>query len=408
MNETGNTSEAGRPSDKSLHVAQPLREPVRAAYIHIPFCLRKCAYCDFASCAGQLDLIPAYVDMLLREISLTAAALKPDWRTPLDSVFFGGGTPSLLSPPDLERILVALEAAFGFSANTEISFEANPGTLNEARMHEFRQAGCNRISLGIQSLNPQLLKTLGRLHNAEEAVLSLKQAEAAGFSRISADLMFGLPGQTVADVAATVNQLLELPVNHLSFYSLSLEPGTVFYQRYHNKPELLPTEETERAQYSYLLAAASTAGMEHYEISNAACPGERCRHNLVYWRAEPYYGFGAAAHSYVGAVRRGNNSNTAAYMNCIAEAEEAFAAAVSAENISRQEQEQEFMLLGLRLVAGVSAGDFQQRFGSDLWQRFAAEIKRLTRRGLLEKSGEYLYLTRTGLDLANQVFMEFV
>lgn len=389
-------------------ISKPVCSPVRAAYIHIPFCQRKCAYCDFASCAGKLDLLPAYVEALLREIRLTALFSETGKHQPLDSVFFGGGTPSLMHPADLSKILTALADSFGLSPKAEITFEANPGTLNGVRMREFRQTGCNRISLGVQTLNPGLLAVLGRLHDAETAIDSLRQAEAAGFTRISADLMFGLPGQTLADVESTVKQILDLPVNHLSYYSLSLEPGTVFYAKYHERPELLPDEETERAQYDLLIAASSAAGMEHYEISNSACPGERCRHNTVYWRAEPYYGFGAAAHSYVKAVRRGNESNLNTYLEKIAVAEAPFAAAVSVEEISRPEQEQEFMLLGLRLLEGVSAGDYHARFGSDLWQRFAPEIERLTRRGLVEKYDNSLRLTKTGLDLANQVFVEFV
>jgi len=261
--------------------AGPLCEPVRAAYVHIPFCIRKCAYCDFASYAGCLDLLPSYVDAVCNEIAIAAAGLDPSLRAPLDSAFLGGGTPSLLEPSDLARILDTLAAEFGLSKDAEITLEANPGTVDRARLAEYRRAGCNRISVGVQSMAPHLLETLGRIHRPEEAAAALRLADAAGFSRISADLMFGLPGQSLADVAATAEAVLALPVSHLSFYSLSLEPGTPFHQRYHDHPELLPDEDAERDQYACLIEAAARAGLRQYEISNAARPGEECRHNLV-------------------------------------------------------------------------------------------------------------------------------
>ena len=386
----------------------PILEPVRAAYIHIPFCVRKCAYCDFASYAGCLDRLPAYVDALLREIDLAASGLNPALRAPLGSVFLGGGTPSLLAPADLARLLDALERAFHFTSAVEITVEANPGTLDRIRMAEYRQAGCNRISIGVQTMSPRLLQTLGRIHEPAEAAEALRQAEAAGFNRISADLMFGLPGQTLDDVAETAHSILALPVTHLSFYSLSLEPGTPFYRQYHDHPELLPDDESERAQYACLIAESAAAGMRQYEISNAACAGEECRHNLVYWRAEPYFGFGAGAHSYVGGVRRGNVDTIPVYLERITTADGPFAAAETDEAISRSGQEQEFMLLGLRLLDGVDSRDFRRRFGNDLFARFQPEIGRLTARGLLTRSGDSVRLTRLGLDFANQVFMEFV
>ena len=386
-------------------------EPVTSAYVHIPFCVKKCAYCDFASYAGCIDRLPAYVDALVREIAIsadTADATETAGGRALKTVFFGGGTPSLLSPAHIERLLRALSDTFGLDEQAEVTIEANPGTIRPEQSRAYRQAGCNRISIGVQSMQPHLLRLLGRIHRPEEALESIRMAYDAGFSRISADLMFGLPEQTVADVDATARAILELPVSHLSFYSLSLEPGTVFHERYDRHPERLPDEETERAQYETMRERAALAGLIPYEISNAARPGEACRHNLVYWQARPYHGFGAGAHGYVQGVRRGNATGIEEYLSLVESAERPFPAAITEERLSRSQQEQEFMLLGLRLLEGVDADRFAIRFGGDLFDVFRNEIQSLTSRGLIEQSGKRVRLTRLGLDLANQVFMEFV
>lgn len=399
------------PHDRS---DQPVIEPVTSAYVHFPFCVKKCAYCDFASYAGCLDRLPAYVDAVIREIAVTAETVNKanradrSGRHALKTVFLGGGTPSLVPPGQIDRMLQALADAFGLDEQAEITIEANPGTIQMEQLRSYRQAGCNRISIGVQSMQPHLLRLLGRIHQPEESVESIQMAYEAGFSRISADLMFGLPEQTAADVDATVRAILNLPVSHLSFYSLSLEPGTVFHDRYDRHPEWLPDEETERAQYEIVRERAAAAGLVPYEISNAARPGEACRHNLVYWQARPYYGFGAGAHSYVRGVRRGNTTGIDEYLSRIAAAGHPFPAAVSQERLSRKQQEQEFMLLGLRLLEGVDADHFASRFGGDLFTVFQNEIQLLTTRGLIEQSGRRVRLTRLGLDLANQVFMEFV
>lgn len=411
---------AAEAAQERVRSHQPVIEPVTSAYVHIPFCVKKCAYCDFASYAGCLDRLPAYVDAVIREIAISAETAKNANRAskannadraerhPLKTVFLGGGTPSLLSPVQIDGLLQALADAFGLDELAEITIEANPGTVQLEQLRSYRQAGCNRISIGVQSMQPHLLRLLGRIHQPEESVESIQMAHEAGFSRISADLMLGLPEQTIADVDATARAILTLPVSHLSFYSLSLEPGTVFHDRYDRHPEWLPDEETERAQYETVRERAAAAGLVPYEISNAARPGEACRHNLVYWEARPYHGFGAGAHSYVGGVRRGNTTGIEEYLTQIAAADHPFPAAATQERLSRSQQEQEFMLLGLRLLDGVDADRFTARFGGDLFAVFKNEIQLLTTRGLIERSGQHVRLTRLGLDLANQVFMEFV
>jgi oxygen-independent coproporphyrinogen-3 oxidase len=383
----------------------PLIEPVTAAYIHIPFCVRKCAYCDFISYAGCAERLPAYVEAVIREIKNAAQVCKGP---PLKSVFFGGGTPSLLPPLLLERLLQTLSTAFAFTTDVEISIEANPGTLAPDQLSAYHQSGCNRISFGVQSTKPHLLRLLGRIHEPEDVTVSIRQAVAAGFTRISADLMFGLPQQTVTDVYASIHDVLNLPVTHVSFYSLSLEDDTLFSERYRNHPELLPDDETERAQYETIIEETARVGMAHYEISNAALPGEQCRHNRTYWQAQPYYGFGAGAHGYVAGVRRGNLTGIDAYIQRICANDTPFAAAESAVLLTRSEQEQEFMLLGLRLLEGVDARTFAKRFGRRMFVRFKDEIADLCTRGLIIREKNGVHLTRTGLDLANQVFMQFV
>lgn len=393
--------------DRELETAtdRPLIEPVTAAYVHVPFCVRKCGYCDFTSYAGSLPRLPDYIETLVKEIKSTPV---PSRQTPLETVYLGGGTPSLLRPGQVERLLDTLSDRFGLDREAEVTIEANPGTVQPDQLRDYVKAGVNRISIGVQTTEPRLLKLLGRIHQPQEAVDAILAAHAAGFKRISADLMFGLPEQTVADVERTARTILALPVSHLSFYSLSIEEGTPFHAAYGRHPERLPDEETERAQYDRLLTKAAQAGLVHYEISNAAKSGDESRHNLVYWQARPYYGFGAGAHSYVAGVRRGNAQSLDDYGFRVKSGLGPFAAAISGQALTRQEQEQEFMLLGLRLIAGVEADSFQRRFGIRLDQRFQAEIRSTIDRGLLEKTATGYRLTRRGLDLANQVFMEFV
>jgi len=316
-------------------------------------------------------------------------------------------------PTQLAGILAALDQAFGLAESGEFTLEANPGTVDAAGLELCRRAGYNRISFGLQAVQPHLLKLLGRIHDWNDFTASVNMAVRAGFLSINADIMIGLPRQTINDVAQTLDSLLQLPVDHISFYSLSLEDGTPLQKICARDPGLLPDEETERAQYHLVRQTLLQAGFEHYEISNAARPGHRCRHNQVYWHGGPYYGFGVAAHSFTGQIRRGNTSDLAAYLAAWndqdpANPPQAFAAARVLETIGRNEAQKEMMLLGLRLLDGVDFTDFAARFGCDLRDCFGGQLRELTRRGLLQADNRGVRLTLTGLDLANQVFMEFV
>jgi oxygen-independent coproporphyrinogen-3 oxidase len=391
-------------------------EQIRAAYVHWPFCKRKCAYCDFISwpaTPGQTDL---YTQCVLNEIKAVSAWSHQKGLTmPLTSVFYGGGTPSLAQPEQLIAILSALAAQFGLAANAEITFEANPGTVTAKSLQQLSNAGFNRISFGLQAAQDSLLQTLGRIHTCDDFVRSVQAARAAGFTRISADLMLGLPGQTLADVAASLDLLLELGINHISYYSLIIEPGTPFADRYMDRPDLLPDDQLEREMYHLVVDRLAAQGIRAYEISNAASPGEACRHNLVYWRGQPYYGFGVAAHSFAAGVRRGNTEDWREFSRIWGENPAAaqpaswpFLASISAEPIDEQEARKEMFLLGLRLIDGVSWADFKARFGLDARDLFAAAFSRLQQRGLLVCDTDGARLTRTGLDFANLVFAEFV
>lgn len=380
---------------------------VTAAYLHIPFCVRKCLYCDFVSFAGvnqtrQLE----YTDQLAAEIDRIAdqvsSGVLPLDAAPLQTVFFGGGTPSFLPAKRLAGLLDRLTGRFSLAADAEVTLEANPGTTTPEGLAVCHQAGFNRISFGLQSASPLLLKTLGRIHDAADFQSSVQMAVAAGFERISADIMFGLPDQSEKDIEDTLQLIFSLPINHVSFYGLILEEGTPLFDAYHHRPARihLPDDEQERSQYHLIRRRLAENGFAHYEISNSARPGEQCRHNLVYWHGLPYYGFGVAAHSYLAGLRRANPATLEAYAGTWQPE--------VLEQVSRDEGMKEMLLLGLRLVNGVAVNDFYRRFGVTLDERFRLEIDSLQARGLLIVDQERIRLSETGLDLANQVFQEFI
>jgi oxygen-independent coproporphyrinogen III oxidase len=391
-------------------------QPAGSAYVHIPFCVRKCSYCDFCSYPGQSAAKQAdYTAALLREIAAAGCWARgadgPATR-PLDTVFVGGGTPTVLPAEQLSAILAALRRELGLAGDGEFTLEANPGTVDDAGLRACRQAGFNRISLGLQAIQPHLLDILGRIHTRDDFVAGVVLAKDCGFQSINADIMFGLPGQTTRDVADTVDFLLDMPVDHLSFYSLSLEEGTPLKALCDARPELLPDEETEREQYHLIIERLVKAGFVHYEISNAARPGRTCRHNLVYWQGRSYFGFGVAAHSFLQGVRRGNTVGLDDYLQAFRPVEpgavDPFAAAELLETLDARSAMNEMMMLGLRLLAGVAWRDFADRFGVGLMDVFGPRIAALKKRGLLETDETGVRLSRAGLDLANQVFMEFV
>jgi oxygen-independent coproporphyrinogen-3 oxidase len=378
--------------------------------------MHRCGYCDFNTYAGLDDLIPAYVDALIAEARYFAAAAGE--RLPVHTIFFGGGTPSLLPVQQIERILATLAECYSLSANVEISLEANPGTLSPDYLRGLRAAGVNRLSLGVQSASPQELLVLERQHDFTDVILSVKWARQAGFDNLNLDWIFGLPGQSLASWQRNLDLAIGLNPEHLSLYALSIEHGTPFQKM--SALGLLPLADQDLAADMYELADGklSAAGFMQYEISNWArtnLNGEllACRHNLQYWRTQPYVGLGAGAHGFADGFRTADVLAPAVYIQRMKAGKSgAFPrtpATASAERIDATREMGETMMMGLRLVKeGVSRTSFAQRFGAALEATYGPQIERLQKLGLLETAADALRLTEHGRLLGNQVFMEFV
>jgi oxygen-independent coproporphyrinogen-3 oxidase len=389
-------------------------------YFHIPFCKQRCAYCDFNTYAGREDTIPAYVDALRNEIKAAGVALsasqgKSAPRLGVGTIFFGGGTPSLLAPDQFRDIFQSIRAFFEVSPQAEISLEANPGTVSLAYLRELRALGFNRISYGAQSANPNELRMLERIHNYNDVVDAVRWSRRTGFDNLNLDLIYGLPEQTLISWQNTVKLIVGLRPEHISAYALTVEPGTPF-GRWAAKG-LLPSPDPDLAaeQYEWTMDYLTAQGYVQYEISNWALPGRECRHNLQYWRNLDYLGLGAGAHGYAGGYRYSNVLRIKTYLNRSADSRFAdlpfplSQATVHWHRNTPRDDMQETMMTGLRLTdEGISAEGFRQRFGVDLLEVFGKEILKLETVGLLKWEGEALRLTRRGRLLGNQVFMEFV
>lgn len=372
-----------------------------AAYIHIPFCLSKCHYCDFSSFVGMEPLFEDYVSALSAEIARSHAAASP----PLGSVYFGGGTPTILSAGQLERVLEAVRGTLGISTDAEVTVEANPGTVDAPKLVQLNSAGPNRISIGIQSLDDKLLARIGRIHTASDAVEVCKAARAAGFENLGIDLMFALPGQTLDHWAQTLARAIDLGAEHISLYELSVEEGTGFARQCASGSLELPDENTQVDMYELAMRTLIQSGYEHYEVSNFALPGRRSRHNQVYWHNEPYYGFGAGATSYLRGVRARRLADPRHYVDAISRGSDAIE---SWERLLGRDLAAETMILGLRMLEGVDISRVEAQTGVDVGQEFAAQIRDLASRGLVEARGGRLKVTHKGLLLLNDVSAELL
>ncbi len=370
-------------------------------YVHIPFCVKKCGYCDFNSYSGYKDATKArYVEALCAEIERRA---EPQTRVP--TIFFGGGTPTTLSAGELLRILDTVRASFAVGAGAEVTTEANPGTADVRELAALRAGGFNRISFGVQSFNDRLLRTLDRVHGADEARAAVQSAKDAGFDNINVDLMFALPRQTMADWDRSVDQAFALGLPHLSMYSLIVEEGTAFWARRERGRLPLPGEKMEAAMFARAMERAAAAGYRRYEISNYAYPGYECRHNRIYWRNEEYFGFGAGAASYLDGARTMNERLPGRFADRI---QAGGTATVSEERLAPREAMGETMMLGLRLTEGVDLAAFRRRFGVGAEDVFGDEIARLTRDGLIERAHDQLRMTSRGLFVGNEVTLAFL
>ena len=382
-------------------------------YVHIPFCLRKCRYCDFLS-APQTDIDrERYVKALIREIKTQKDC--PAGR-PVDTVFFGGGTPSVLSAEQIGRIIDALREVFLILPDAEVSLETNPGTADFEKLSAFKEAGINRLSMGVQSMHDEELHLLGRIHTAEQALEAFKTARAAGFDNINIDLMSALPGQTFDSWADSLRQAVEWRPEHISAYSLIIEPGTPFSALY-EAGELppLPDEETDRKMYHYTREYLAQHGYGRYEISNYALKGRECRHNSGYWTGHPYLGFGIGAASYVNGARFSNNPDFETYIvemekaGIPAEIEQVYEKIrTEIHSLTEQEKMEEFMFLGLRMTAGVKTSDFASRFGKSLDEVYGDVIRRHLAQGLLQRTPEGFCLTERGTDVSNYVMADYL
>lgn len=372
-------------------------------YVHIPYCASKCHYCDFNSYAlGQAKTEP-YVRALVREIEGTAPTVEPG--TEFETVFFGGGTPTTCSGEQLTRILCALRENYALSPDAEITSEGNPGTVTPDQLARMREGGFNRVSFGVQAFDDALLRSIGRVHTVAEAVEAVKLSRAAGFDNINVDLMFGLPGQTLPAFRETLDRAFDLGVPHLSVYGLIVEEHTAF-GRWHEQGKLdLPGDAVEREMYDLVLEKTAAHGYEQYEVSNFALPGFRCRHNQVYWRNEPYLGFGAGAVAYWDGVRRTNCLLPGEYVRRM---REGTPLALEEERLSPLESLGESLMLGLRMTDGVDLDTLSHRYGLDVTAEYAAHLRRMTELGLLRREGPRLSLTREGLPLANEVWAGFI
>jgi oxygen-independent coproporphyrinogen-3 oxidase len=388
-------------------------------YVHIPFCRSKCSYCDFNSYAGLESLIEPYVGALLAEMALWREATQP---MSVTTVFLGGGTPSLLPLTEVERIMTALRQRFRLADDAEVSFEANPGTVDRPYLQGLRSLGVNRLSLGVQSLHDDELATLGRIHTAAQAREAFDTARQAGFDNVNLDLIYGLPRQTMTAWQDTVREAIALRPDHLSLYALTLEEGTPLADDVARGR--LPPPDADLAADMYLWAedALAATGYQHYEISNWALPGRPCRHNLAYWLNEPYLGLGAGAHSCFGGFRFANVKDPHRYVPLMGESAQSdgrpaeglppFLAGLhhiaSAEQMTAARTMAETVVLGLRLVEGLRLKEFRRRFGRELMSVYGAQVEELEALGLLEQANGYLRLTANARLLGNEAFQRFL
>ena len=371
-------------------------------YIHIPFCPKKCLYCDFTSFSGSGHLFTEYTEALLNEIKVSS----PEYAgCEVKTIFFGGGTPTLMPAVLLGRIMDGIFKAFKVSGGCEVTFESNPETMDIQKAKELALMGANRLSFGVQAFQDRLLRTLGRVHTVRGFMEAYEAAINAGFSNINADLMFSLPGQSLKDWEESLERAAALSISHISCYGLIIEEGTPFYSM-RERGEIKETDEdTDRQMYYMAEDILSQNGFRRYEISNFCKKGFECRHNIVYWQCGEYAGFGTAAHSYFDGVRFSNTQNLNEY---IRHRGGPYAIRENNERLTKENKISEFMFMGLRLKHGIDVNMFEEKFKTDIYSVYKDVIPPLVFEGLLEEDGKNLFLTKKGTDISNYVFEKFV
>ena len=376
-------------------------------YIHIPFCMQKCYYCDFCSYAGKLEMQNKYINSLLKEID----EIKNKNEYQINTIYIGGGTPSVIDAELIQKLIKKINSSFNISNSAEVTIEVNPGTVNEEKIKKYKESGINRISIGLQSAKDELLKVIGRIHNYNDFENAYNIIAESGFSNINVDVMIGLPSQTIEDVEDTINKIIRKNPTHISVYSLIVEPGTIIESMINSGKYKLPDEDVERKMYWLVKHVLEQNGYIQYEISNFAKEGFKSKHNSDCWEQKEYIGLGAAAHSYINATRYSNTSNLEEYIENIEKNQ-------FSKNIKIHEKQdkvdmmKEYMIIGLRKISGINVNSFMQKFKCNPLVIFEEQINKMKNLNLLQVDNNldncYIKLTDKGIDFANIVWEEFI
>lgn len=371
-------------------------------YIHIPFCERKCFYCDFTSIPTNNSLVEKYFDYLLKELSMASLKVK-DYV--VDTIFIGGGTPSILDGIKIEVLFENIRKKYALSNNPEVTIEVNPGTLDTDKTESYKRAGINRISIGIQSMNNNSLLSIGRIHNKQQVIETIKICKDLGFHNISGDLIFGLPNERIEDFKSTLQEIIKLNLSHISMYGLILEKGTKMYSWYKKGLLHLPDESEEREMYHLGIDYLEEHGYLQYEISNFAKKGFKSKHNIGYWELKPYIGIGLASHSNIDSIRYWNEKNFKEYFRKL---DVNLLPIEGSELIDKTLKESEYLILGIRMNKGISKIDYKDKFGVELMCKHKEAITKHIDNGLLSDTLDNIQLTRRGMDLSNLVEIDFL
>ena len=429
INNMANKRQAENLQAEKLQMEISRAENTRGIYIHVPFCMSKCPYCDFysipvgiaaASQASQTSgpagasqmAAPPLIEDFAKALEKESAAYGADLKytdKPVESVYFGGGTPCLLGESQFERIMQALRDDFEIMPDAEITMEANPAAVTAGKLRAFCDMGLNRLSIGAQSFDRDVLRTLGRLHSAGQIAETVDAARAAGLENISLDLMFGISGQTEKSWEMSLAKAIELAPMHISLYSLEIMDNTRFARDLDKGIYRQTTEDADRLMYAEALEMLDAAGYRQYEISNVSKPGYECKHNLRYWNMGEYIGLGPSAHSFVGGARYSNAADARAYISRVSK--DGQPQICGWRKNSREDNISEYLFTGLRRSCGISKADFRERFGEDIWQIYAderAEFDEFVRGGFAFEDEDSIRLSRKGMDISNKIMMIFV
>lgn len=382
-------------------------------YVHIPFCKSKCYYCDFNSFTNKGEYIEKYVKCLKKEIKNVGDRVRRNSNgnyaelSIAKTLYIGGGTPSFIDAKYIEQIMDTIQTNFEIDKNIEATIEVNPGTVTLKKLQKYREIGINRLSIGLQTSNDNLLKLIGRIHNFEQFLQTVNLAKLAGFTNINVDVMIGLPNQTIYDVEDTLNKIIKLDVTHISVYSLIVEEGTKIEKLLDNDTLKLPDEEIERYMYWFAKRKLEENGYIHYEISNFAKIPYRSKHNLDCWNQKEYIGFGVSASSYEEGIRYRNKDEIEEYIKNIEEEQERKNVIID-EKQDKQTMMNEYMILGLRKITGININEFRRKFEVSPLYKYNKELTKLVREGLINIDTNNIRLSKKGLDLANLVWEEFI